>query len=277
MTQCVEERASAIRYRPGRLSVVGGFAASTAGWLLVLTGLVGIVALLPGLGWDYAIYLLALCVAPQAAMWTTRQVIAARRIRSHLPTAMLTRRYHGDPAAITDSERRPLRPIGTTAGDVTIRTATLLADLIDVPSVRIFCSVQSPGTHLPLVSHAVTAGRRLLLVESVVWPPGCYRIDRDGKVRCDGVYIGQSVRPLVEAVSHWRRLLPRTHHVSGLVIVHRWPGGEYVLPDAGSESLAWVAADDAVVEIRRHISRHRQTVSRHAVAALIAATASPSN
>ena len=53
-----------------------------------------------------------------------------------------------------DLEGRPLRPIGVTARDIASRTGLLLAQLINMPSVRVFHGVRVPGSKPP-VAHAV--------------------------------------------------------------------------------------------------------------------------
>lgn len=178
--------------------------------------------------------------------------------------------FHGSLDAITDSERRPLRPIGTTALDVAARTDVLLSSLVTAPEIRIFHGVRPASGSAPLISHAICVGRRLILVESVAWPPGWYDTETDGRINCDGVYIGQSAGPLVEAVVRWRALLPIGHRVKAVVVVHRSTDGDLRLPASGE--IGWVLAEDAVRDLRELLPHRRQTSVR-AVAALIAATA----
>ena len=185
---------------------------------------------------------------------------------------MLSRRYHGSLEAITDSERCALRSIGATAHEVATRTGALLADLTALPSVRIFQGVRSAAADMPRIPHAVSAGRRLVLVESVAWPPGQYITTAAGRIHCDGIYIGQSVCPLIAAVRRWRKTLPRGHRVSALVVVHPTTEGDLALPVATVRDLAWAHADDAVRNIRSYLPQGRRAVSMRAVTALVAAT-----
>jgi hypothetical protein len=185
--------------------------------------------------------------------------------------------------AIVDSERRPLRPIGSSAHEVAERTGALLAGLVAPPGVLVFCGVcpmpdRSGRGDAPPIPHAVTAGRRLLLIESVAWPAGRYETGVGGRVHCDGVYIGQSALPLIDAVRRWRRVLPGNHRVSALVVVHPPADGGLTLPVAVPEpdDLAWVLADDAARHIRRRMPRRGRPVSRHTVTALMAATGAAS-
>lgn len=173
---------------------------------------------------------------------------------------------------ITDSERRTLRPIGTTAHEVAARTGVMLGALPAGPGVRIFQGVRPAAEDLPRIPHAICAGRQLILVESVAWPPGRYQDGQDGRIHCDGMYIGQSVWPLVNAARYWRGTLPRGHRVSALVVVHPTGEGDLVLPAGTTAELAWTSAGDAVAAIRDRLPRGRPRGSARAVAALIAAT-----
>jgi hypothetical protein len=196
-----------------------------------------------------------------------------RRIADRvLPAALLSTRYYGNLDAITDSERRALRPIGSSAHEVAVRSGALLAALMALPNVRIFQGVRPADADLPRIPHAINAGRRLLLVESVAWPPGRYVTAANGRIYCDGAYIGQSVRPLLAAIGHWRETLPPGHWVRALVIVHPTIEGELVLPPPTSPDLAWACAHNAISVIQARLPRGRQPVSNRAIAALVAAT-----
>lgn len=193
------------------------------------------------------------------------------RQRSAATTAAVSRRYHGSLEAVSDSARHGLRPIGSSAYEVAARTDALLVELVVIPSVRIFQGLHPANLEGPRIPHAVVSGRRLLLIESVAWPPGYYSTQASGHVLCDGTYIGQSASQLTKAVRHWQRMLSHTHQVGGLVVVHPAGGDPHLLP-ASTTELAWARASDAVDAIRVRLIRRRQRVSRRAVSALAAAT-----
>jgi hypothetical protein len=182
---------------------------------------------------------------------------------------------HGSLSHITDSERRALRSIGTTAREVADRTDALLADLLAVPGVSIFQGVRLTAS-APRIPHAVSAGHQLFLVESVAWPPGRYCATATGRVYCDGAYIGQSAGPLLQAVGHWRRCLPRGHHVCALVVVHGAGEGDLVLPRPTGRTLSWVGAKHATQEIRLRLTPGPLPFSKHIVQALATAIADES-
>jgi hypothetical protein len=190
-------------------------------------------------------------------------------------TAM-SARCHGSLDEITDTERRALRPIGTTTREVAARTDVLLADLLALPGVRIFRGVLPAAAGMPRIPHAISAGHQLLFVESVAWPPGRYHVVA-GRIHCDGLYTGQSVRPLIGTVRRWRESLPPGHRVGAMVVVHPTAEGDLALPAATARVVAWTRAGDAVPDIRGRLSRRRQPASIRAVAALLAATAAEEN
>lgn len=214
---------------------------------------------------------------PKATVLT--MTIPKDRLTGHPagPTVIMSRRSYGNLEMITDSERRALRSIGKTAREAAATTGVLLAGLLMLPGVRIFEGVRTAGTNMPRIPHVISAGRRLLLVESVAWPAGRYATTGVGRIYCDGVYIGQSVRPLTAAVHHWRETLPRGHRVSAVVIVHPTCDGQLDLPPATSGDLAWTRASDATCDIRAHLPPGQPATSLRAVAALIAATGQEEN
>ncbi len=165
---------------------------------------------------------------------------------------------HDHLAGIVDTERRPLRPIGTTAYEVARRTGELLSGLLRVPGIRLYREVRLTG-HPPL-PYALSAGPHVLLIEAVAWPPGSYVTSSAGTIHCNDVYIGQSVRPLLRAVRRLRRLQPRGHHVSAVVVVHPSVDGSLELPPATGTEVSWCPAEAAVAAIRHRLrfdDRHR--------------------
>jgi|SRR5579875_160832 len=182
--------------------------------------------------------------------------------------------FHGSLQPITDSERRSLRSIGRTARGVAGQTGALLIGLSAFLDVQIFQGVRAGAADGPRIPHVVSAGQRVILVESVAWPAARYDADLpSGHVRCDGVYIGQSVRPLLAAVRYWRELLPTDHQVSALVVVHTMTCGELTLPTAAGPDLAWVRAEEAVQWIQACLPGGWPDASPRAIAELTAAIA----
>jgi hypothetical protein len=267
MSRSAERHTVVVRYFPGHGRVAAAVAAAAAAWLAASGALVATIVVRPDAAGSSLIFPVAFCGLSLAALWLTRKALALHRTVSDAPAALLEQRHYGRLPGVADGPHPPLRPIGTDALDVARSTDNLLAELIAIPSVRIFRGVRPAGTALPRVSHAVTAARLLILVESVAWPPGGYRTDADHRVRCDGRYIGQSVRPLATAVRRVRRLLPRSHRVSALIVVHRTAEGSYALP-VPTRDLAWVLADDLTRYLGELLAHRRSLVSRHTITAL---------
>jgi hypothetical protein len=271
MTHSTHRRMADLSRLPAKLGIVGGTVVSLAGWLLAVGALLGIASSLPALGWQQVAHLIVLGGAPQAAMLATRRVRRSRRILADMTQPLMERRLHGNLDAISDGEGRLLRPIGATAADIAGRTAILLGELITIPNVRVFNGVRTDSGQTPPVAHAVAAGRSVTLVESVAWPSGNYTTDGSGRISCDGQYIGQSTEQLEAAVRHWRRVLPRGHRVSAVVVVHRTTVGAYTLPVTGARDITWVDANGVLRLIHQRLGRPRY-VSTHAIAALVVAT-----
>jgi hypothetical protein len=256
------------RYGSERAAAAAGMTALAAGWLLALGGLIGTLVIIAQTGWVHAFWVAVLFLAFPFALWMTRRVAASRRLRLITPPRVLDQRHYGTLDAIADSEWRPLRPIGMTAREAADRTGILLTELLSVPSVRIFHGVRPAGPGLPPVPHAISAGRHLILLESVAWPPGRYEAAADGRIRCDGVYIGQSAGALRATVRQWAELLPRNHHVMAVVVVHPAGCGEIAIPPDRGREVGWVLAGSAVTELRRRMTGGGQAVSRNAIAVL---------
>jgi len=273
MIRLAERYANATRYGSERAASTGAMTALAVGWLIALASLIAAASVFTEIGWSRTLRVAVLCASVLFALAMTRRVAASRRLHSIIPGAVLEQRYYGNLNAITDSEQRPLRPIGSTAREVAARTGILLTDLASDPSVRIFHGVRPADPSLPLVPHAISAGRRLVLVESVAWPPGRYEAGPDGRIHCDGTYIGQSVQALQTVARQWASLLPRNHRVMAAVVVHRAAKGEITLPAGGPKDLTWVLADNAIAGLRPCIAGGGRSVSRNAVATLMAAVA----
>jgi hypothetical protein len=171
----------------------------------------------------------------------------------------MTQRLHGSLDGLTDSEQRPLRPIGMSVREVASRTGNLLSRLIDIPGVRLFAGVRV-AAHVPPIAFAISAGSQVLLVESVAWPSGAYSTAPDGGVLCDGTYIGQSVQPLLGSVRRLRRVLPRHHRVGAVVVVHPCGSGLVALPETASSELTWLPSGDVTGHIGRQLRRGRAGV-----------------
>lgn len=184
-------------------------------------------------------------------------------------------RSYGSLDFLIDRESRGLRPIGESVRDVAERTSELFDALLNLPNVRLFRGVWISEADADLIPHAVCAGRQIILVDSVTWPPGSYTVAQlTGQVHCDGAYIGQSIKPLVSAITFWRDALPR-HEVSALIVVHPDGRGGVGLRGPLPSELRWTLASDAVRELRGLLPSTSAPASRAAVTKLRAATGSP--
>jgi hypothetical protein len=273
MSHSTEHPTLAIRRLPAHFSVIAAAAASLTGVVLSLVCLTVVIALAPDIDWSERGSILVLCVAPPGVILAARHVRSWLRLRAKLPSSLVENHLHGNLDDVAAGLLRPLRSIGMATADVAVQTGALLTGLISNPGVHVFHSIRAISARSAVVAHAVTAGRTVTLVESVAWPPGRYRVAENGRVECDGRYIGQSVDLLLAAVRHWRGALPRTHRVTAIVVVHRTGPGDYELPVALPSELEWAEPEAALVALRTRTAGHRR-VSPHALAALDTATLS---
>lgn len=168
-----------------------------------------------------------------------------------------------------DNPAPPLRSIGPNSRTVADRThAQLAAPAADAGAV--FFGAVRLSVAPAMAAPAMVAGRLVVFVATVHWPPGCYAIGGDDRVYCDGVYTGQSVGPLRDALAQWRARLPWRHQVAAMVIVHPYGPGSYDLPSSDGAELEWAMADVALDRLRDRL-RHGGRPSRRAVRALAAA------
>jgi hypothetical protein len=107
----------------------------------------------------------------------------------------------------------------------------------------------------------------------VAWPPGHYTTTPVGQIHCDGVYIGQSVAPLLAAIEHWRAALSRGHQVGALIVVHPTAQGPLILPAATAWGLTWSRACDAARHLTGLLPRGPQPASLRLVGELFKAAA----
>lgn len=274
MPSVTQRQSAATKYLPGRGGIVVVTLTAAAGFMSAVGGLLAMISFLPTLGWPQFLALAALCVGPHGAIWAAHYVRTSQRIHAGVPRALLDTRFHGNLDAVLGHEGRSLRPIGTTPSEVADRTGSLLGHLARNPCVRIFFGVTCPNAAIAQVlPHAVVAGRQIILVESVAWPSGQYQVDTDGRIKCDGTYIGQSVAPLMAAVRCWRELLPRNHRVSALIVVHAAGTGQAILPAESVPGLMWARAEDALATISNLLPRN-PALSLRAFVALLGATRS---
>jgi hypothetical protein len=252
-----------VRYVPGRPAL--GLAATTVVTAWVVAVVAFGVALVSARDLDPAGLLAVVLMGGslRTARTARASLRSVRRVRGEVPARLLHRRWHGNLTTISADEYRALRPIGMARADAVLRTEDLLRPLTDIPSVRIFRGVPA----LAAAGFAVTAGRLVLVVEPVAWPPGRYLMDATGQIRCDSRFIGQCAGPLAATVAALRRGLPRTHRVRALVAVFPIADGAFSLPVA-TKDVAWTLARDLPITMRTELARHPRTVSRHIIAAL---------
>ncbi|GAA1944135.1 J domain-containing protein [Amycolatopsis minnesotensis] len=218
-----------------------------AGAVLVLL----LMLLLPGglSGAVLALWLALLAAALGTTVWLIRGRLALARARRELVAEFGDEVVFGRFGADADQQAERF-------------TARLLERyLVKVPGARVFHSLAWPGSVFADIDHAVLAGRRLVLVESRLWPPGHYEIDDDGSLWRDGNRFRGGESRLLGAIEQYRELLPGVE-VRGAVLVYPHRAGEVTTEDDAPDDLpapmtparfaeeigSWLAAGSSTVD-----------------------------
>lgn len=90
--------------------------------------------------------------------------------------------------------------------------------VVGVSGARIFHHVASPSSEHAVVDHAVLCGRRLVLVDSMIWPAGRYGVDASGYILHDGYPFPEGALVLGNVVRQYQNLLAEVE-VRGVVIL----------------------------------------------------------
>ncbi|KAB1644983.1 J domain-containing protein [Gulosibacter chungangensis] len=104
-----------------------------------------------------------------------------------------------------------------------------LAVLERMPGVRILHGLRLPGgdPRVATVSHAVLAGHRLAVIDSVLWRPGAYAIDARGQMCCDGVPLAASVQEFPHRVERMHEYFGDIAEVRGWLTVVPESAGDF--------------------------------------------------
>lgn len=123
--------------------------------------------------------------------------------------------------------------------------ADALLTLAFLPGVRILHGLAGPAPD-QAISHAVTCGRRVALVESRCWEPGTYGWSRYGALVRDGQHFPGGDLGIDTTLAAYRQLLGDTVLVRGFVLVVTTHAGDVVGPSDDDDVV--VGGPQAVVE-----------------------------
>lgn len=130
-----------------------------------------------------------------------------------------------------------------------------------IPAARIFHGLAWPGSSRAEVDHAVLCGRKLLLIESKLWPAGHYTSDGNGGLLRDGEsFDGGSLR-LSRTVAAYQMLLPKVQ-VEGIVLVHTTEPGLVTCRVDDSVPLEVVSPETFVCHIGGRLAEEPAVVER---------------
>jgi hypothetical protein len=150
-------------------------------------------------------------------------------------------------------------------------TAPLLSELLRMPGVAIVHRIQFPGSATAHIGHAVVAGGRIALIDSVLWEPADYRLDNWGRVLRNGALDESIAIALPIAADRFTAALPYAP-IESWVVVHRLTDGQLtassddntkvriVTPDALLREVGdWLSEEGDRVDVFAHefVLRHR--------------------
>jgi hypothetical protein len=168
-------------------------------------------------------------------------------------------------------------PYATSAGiEGERRSDALLRGLLIIRGAKLIHGLPWPGHPDADVDHAVVVGNRIALIDSKLWPAGCYQVSRGGKVCRDGQPVGELEVRFCHAVEAWKRLLPGGTRVAGFLLAH--PGGSggirFTATHAGSVNL--LSPEDAAETIGRWLAPEAGHVNRKVLYRLLTGQTQPS-
>jgi hypothetical protein len=222
--------------------VTFGVAGGTAAIVLLL-------ALVGAPGWLVILFLLA---GGAATVETGRRHLAAQRVDREFTMEIGDRAVFGRPGAEPDQVAERL-------------TADLLARyLTRIPGVRICHGLAAEeGSVFADLDHAVLCGHRLVLIESKLWLPGHYEVDKTGEVLRNGHLFRGGAVHLAERLATYRALLPDIE-VRGALLIYPSRAGEITVGDGNAHT-----PERFVVEIGEWLATQASTVDREALRTLL--------
>ena len=144
-------------------------------------------------------------------------------------------------------------------------TAPLLQEFLAMPGVGVIHRVAFPGSPSSHVSHAVISGERIALIDSVLWEPGDYLLDRfDRVVRDGGLSESHSIR-LSIALQRYLEAMPLLQ-MRAWVVVHPLRSEGIVLANEDDGSgVRLVTADEMMREVGDWLGEQGNTIHLYAL------------
>ncbi|RZQ63800.1 J domain-containing protein [Amycolatopsis suaedae] len=134
--------------------------------------------------------------------------------------------------------------------------------LTRLPGIRVFHSLAWPDSVFADIDHAVLAGRRLVLIESKVWPPGHYALDGGVLWRNGNRFRGGESR-LADGIRAYQEMLPDVE-IRGAVLVYPNRLGEVTAEPVGDQLAPPMTPEQFVTEIGDWLAARPAAVDPHA-------------
>ena len=140
--------------------------------------------------------------------------------------------------------------------------------LVHIPAVRIYHQVACRRFEGAVVDHAVLCGRRLVLIDSIIWPADHYSVDGSGYIMRDGYPFPDGALVLSNAVRMVQSLLVGVE-VRGIVLL--WPDQAGRMMESAwnpETKVAVLAAESFIKQVGSWLSENPTTIDRNVLLAV---------
>ena len=125
-------------------------------------------------------------------------------------------------------------------------TAPLLNELLIIPSTAIVHRLRFPNSETAHIGHAAVAGGLVALIDSVLWEPGDYRLDKWGRIIRNGSVSEDNTVNLPIAVERFAAAFSAP--IRGWVVVHGLSAGNLTAINDDDDALVRIATPDALLQ-----------------------------
>lgn len=169
-------------------------------------------------------------------------------------------RITGEPGGVLRPDASTLERRTTIAEQL---TAPLLSELLRMPGVAIVHRIQFPGSATAHIGHAVVAGGRIAIIDSVLWEPADYRLDDWGRVLRNGTLDEGISIALPIAADRFTSALPYVP-IESWVVVHRLTDGPLTASSDDNSKVQLVTPDALLREVGNWLSEEGDQVNLYA-------------
>lgn len=191
--------------------------------------------------------------------------------KATVPAVVLERRTHGKPAGGLVDALNQFGDHNVALGQLGEQiTASLLEELLVIPSVHIIHGLKFPQAKKADIDHAAVAGNRIALIDSKLWTSGNYILDRTGRILQDGRMNQRHSSHHPTAVERMAASMPEAD-VRGWIVIHpQDEKGTTAATEDRDAQTRLVTADGLMSEVGDWLAGTGDTVNLFVVRDLIA-------